>query len=213
MDKIDFKKTDKALYSGPPGAFQVIEVPDLPFLMIDGTGDPNNAPDYAAKVAALFTLSYALKFLSKKEHQRDYTVGPLEGLWWAVDMADFTAGRRDRWKWTLMIRQPDWLTPDDIATARAEAIRKQAREKDPRATEADLAAIRAERYSEGLSVQFLHLGPYADEAPTIARMHDVFMPEHGLAPSLHHHEIYLSDPRRVAPEKLKTIVRQPVRRL
>jgi hypothetical protein len=213
MDKIDFKKTDKTLYSGPPGVFRLIEVPELPFLMIDGAGDPNSAPEYGAKVAALYALSYRLKFLSKAVHGRDYTVGPLEGLWWADDMADFTTGRRDRWKWTLMIRQPDWLTPGDIDTARAETIRKQAREADPKASEADLSAIRAERYGEGLSVQVLHLGPYADEAPTIARMHDVFMPENGLAPTGHHHEIYLSDPRRVAPEKLKTIVRQPVRRI
>jgi hypothetical protein len=213
MDKIDFKKTDRACYSGKPGRIDLVEVPDWPFLMIDGSGDPNTAPAYGERVAALYVLSYALKFQSKADHGRDYAVGPLEGLWWADDMTDFITGRRDRWTWTMMIRQPDWLSPDEVEVARARAIAKQARQKDARASAADLSTIRFARYAEGLSVQVLHLGPYSTEGPVIARMHDVFMPENGLAPSGHHHEIYLSDPRKVAADKLKTIIRQPVRRL
>lgn len=213
MDKFDFKKADRSLYSGKPGTFVEIDVPELPFLMLDGAGDPNSSPAYAHAVAALYVLSYQLKFLSKRVHERDYTVGPLEGLWWAEDLSDFRTGRRDGWKWSMMIRQPDWLTDEDIDLARAEAIRKQARQKVPRASRADLAAIRHQCYFEGLSVQFLHVGPYIDEAPTIERMHEVYLPTHKLTPTGHHHEIYLSDPRKVAPQKLKTIVRQPVRRL
>ena len=153
-----------------------------------------------------------MKFHSKSEHQRDYTVGPLEGLWWADDMDSFTSRQKDDWKWTMMIRQPDWLTAKDIEAARDMAIAKQGKRKDRSASDDDLNRLRFETYDEGLCVQVLHLGPYDAEGPVLAELHHNFLPQNDLRPTGHHHEIYLSDPRKIAPEKLKTILRQPVAR-
>jgi len=204
MEKIDFKKTMKALWPPPAGRFTVVEVPRMQFLKIDGKGDPNKAPQYQHALQWLYSVSYPVKFASKKELGRDYTVPPLEGLWWAEDMTAFVAGDRANWQWTMMIMQPDWITP-----AMIEAGIEKARVKlgDPP------ASLRLEDYEEGLSVQIMHIGPYSAEAPTIARMHEEFMPENGLKPNGHHHEIYLSDPRKVAPEKMKTVLRQPVKKV
>lgn len=202
MDKTDFKKEMKSLYS--PGAkdFVLVDVPRMQFLMVDGMGDPNTAPAYANAVEALYSVSYALKFMSKKAPGRDYAVMPLEGLWWADDMTDFTSGRRDGWRWTMMIMQPDWITSEMFAATRAKAAGNLGAVPD---------RLRLEAFDEGLSAQILHIGPYSAEAPTIARLHNVFLPENGLVPTGHHHEIYLGDPRKSAPEKLRTILRQPVR--
>ena len=161
------------------------------------------SPVYANAVQWLYGVSYALKFASKAMG-RDYGVLPLEGLWWADDLDDFVAANKARWKWTMMIAQPDWITPEMFSAALDKTKAKLG---------AAPATLRLERLAEGLSVQIMHLGPYSAEGPTIARLHREYLPAHGLTENGHHHEIYLSDPRRVAPEKLKTVIRQPVRRV
>ena len=202
MKKTDFKKELKHLYQPSNKEFDVVEVPDLKFLKVDGRGDPNSAPEYIEAVEALYALSYKIKFLSKKE-DRDYVVPPLEGLWWAEDMETFSTARdKSQWLWTMMIMVPDWISDDMVAEARMEVKKK----KDLPA----LGKIRWEEYREGLAVQILHLGSYDDEGPVLARLHESWMPEHGFTFNGLHHEIYLSDPRRIEPGKLKTILRQPI---
>lgn len=204
MDKVDFKKSLKHLYNPPKKDFVIVEVPEMSFLMIDGKGDPNTATSYQQALDALYAVAYAAKFASKNELERDYTVPPLEGLWWADDMDIFTTtSSKDDWLWTMMIMQPDWIDERIIAAAYSKAASK----KDLPA----LNALRLETYDEGLSVQIMHIGSYDDEAPTIHRLHKEFLPQESLTENGKHHEIYLSDPRRVAPEKLRTVLRQPVK--
>ncbi|MEV5002185.1 GyrI-like domain-containing protein [Nocardioides sp. LML1-1-1.1] len=171
--------------------------------MVDGQGDPNTAPEYADALAALYPVAYTLKFASKRELDRDYVVPPLEALWWSDDMATFTTARdKSRWSWTAMLMVPDWVP----AAAYDEALAQVARKGAPAA----LDEVRRETLHEGRCVQTLHVGPYDDEAPVLAAMHDDFIPGAGLRMTGRHHEIYLGDPRRVAPERLRTILRQPV---
>ncbi|MFH8485025.1 GyrI-like domain-containing protein [Streptomyces longisporoflavus] len=201
--KIDFKKTLDA-YRARREEFRVVDVPEMQYLMIDGHGDPNTSPAYAEALKALYPVAYKLKFASKQDLGRDYVVMPLEGLWWAGDMNSFTVSRdKSRWDWTLMIMAPDWIDQQMF-----EAATKQAGAKGHLAR---LGDVRLEPLSEGLCVQTLHVGSYDDEAGTLARMHHQFIPDHGLHMVGKHHEVYLSDPRKVAPEKLRTILRQPVR--
>lgn len=203
MSKVNFKKEYKELYA-PPKKFVVVDVPEMQFLMIDGHGDPNTAQGYQDALEALYAVAYKLKFISKKVLGKDYTVPPLEGLWWAEDMDSFSVSLdKSQWDWTMMIMTPDWVQPELFEDA-LEQVRKG---KNP----ALLDKVRLEHYHEGLSVQIMHLGSYDDEAPTLAKMHNEFIPESGCTENGKHHEIYLSDPRRVAPEKLKTVLRQPVR--
>jgi hypothetical protein len=205
MEKVDFKKTLKHLYQPSKKDFALVEVPPMQFLMIDGKGDPNMAEGYQQALEALYAVAYGVKFTSKKELKRDYTVSPLEGLWWAEDMEIFTATTsKDQWLWTMMIMQPEWIS-DAMVSA---TCQKAAGSKDLPALE----KLRLETYDEGLSVQILHIGPYDAEGPTIAQLHHEFLPQQGLTENGKHHEIYLSDPRRVAPAKWKTVLRQPVRR-
>lgn len=193
-DKVDVKSLDS--YRARRGQFRVLDVPDLQYLMVDGHGDPNSSPDFARAVEALYPVAYTLKFASKRELGRDYVVPPLEGLWWAADMESFTAARdKSRWDWTLMILVPDWLDGAMVAAA----IEK-----------VGAADVRRETLSEGRCVQTLHVGSFDDEADVLARLHDEFIPGNGLRMVGTHHEIYLSDRRRVAPEKQRTILRQPV---
>jgi hypothetical protein len=169
--------------------------------MVDGRGDPNTSESYAEAVAALFAVSYAVKFASKRQLGRDYVVGPLEGLWSADDPAKFVDRAKDEWEWTMMVTQPEWVTPSMV--------------DDAIAAKGDLPAVRRlrfARYAEGLAVQVLHIGSFDDEGPVLERLHHEFMPENGLAFNGPHHEIYLSDPRRTEPAKLRTILRQPVTR-
>jgi hypothetical protein len=202
VEKLDFRKMMKALWQPPVGRFTIVDVPKMQFAMVDGKGDPNVSEDYKAAVQWLYGVSYALKFASRRELGRDYTVAPLEGLWWADDMADFIARRKDRWRWTMMLMLPDWIT----AAAVAEAV------ETFRAKEGDIPdTLRFAAFEEGRSVQTLHVGSYDDEAPTIRRLHAAFLPEQGLIENGMHHEIYLGDPRRTAPDRLRTILRQPVR--
>ncbi|GAB3863282.1 GyrI-like domain-containing protein [Micromonospora andamanensis] len=201
-DKTDFKKTVDA-YQAPRGRFRIVDVPDMRYLMIDGHGDPNTSPTFTAAVEALYPVAYKLKFASKRDLGRDYVVPPLEGLWWAEDMAAFTTARdKSLWSWTLLLMVPDWIDTALVDTAAEQA---GARNRPAR-----LDDIRLETLSEGRCVQTLHVGSFDDEAAVLADLHDEFIPAQGLRMTGKHHEIYLSDFRRVAPEKQRTILRQPV---
>jgi hypothetical protein len=203
MSKTDFKKEWKHLYQPSKNEFQVVEVPDLNFLKIDGHGDPNTATAYGEALEALYAVAYRIKFLSKAEG-RDYVVPPLEGLWWAEDMELFSAARdKSRWDWTMMIMTPDWIPPAEVDQAVSDVGKKKSLPA--------LGKLRWEIYQEGLSVQILHLGSYDDEGPILQRLHQVWMPANGWQFNGLHHEIYLSDPRKVEPSKLKTVLRQPIR--
>ena len=202
MTKLDYKKDLKHLYFPPQGKFTVVDVPSMNFLMIDGHGDPNHSLQYQQVVEALYSLSYSLKFALKPQGV-EYSVAPLEGLWWMEDMREFSMLTKDRWDWRMMIMQPQPVTAELVARMTAEVQRK----KDLPALE----GLRFEAYEEGLAMQVMYLGAYADEGPTIARMH-AFIAEQGYALRGKHHEIYLGDPRRAAPEKLKTVIRQPIKK-
>ncbi len=199
--KVDLKR-EIATYRARQGRFDVVEVPDLTYLAVDGHGDPNGAA-FAEATSALYPLAYALKLASRDELGRDYVVPPLEGLWWADDWRAFTTARdKSAWDWTLLILVPDWVPSSMLEPARA----RVAARRGP----ARLADVRLEPMSEGRCVQTLHVGSFDDEAPVLARMHDEVVPERGLRLRGRHHEIYLSDPRRTAPGRLRTILRQPV---
>jgi hypothetical protein len=203
MTKVDFKKTLKHLYAPGKKDFELVDVPEMQFLMVDGHGDPNTAAEYQDAVEALYAVAYKIKFISKKELEKDYTVPPLEGLWWAEDMSTFVSRAKSEWDWTMMIMTPDWISSEIFKRA-VDEVRKA---KNPAA----LDLVRSEEYAEGLSAQIMHIGSYDDEGPTIARLHNEFLPANELVENGKHHEIYLGDPRRTAPEKLKTVLRQPVR--
>jgi hypothetical protein len=182
---------------------ELVEVPEFAFVMIDGHGDPNVSPAYAEAIQALYAVSYAAKFAIKKAGGEDFKVSPLEGLWTATDLGAFRSGDKSRWGWTSMIRQPDTVT--------SELVDRLAEEVAIRKGLASARRLRLERFAEGRAAQVLHVGPYGAEEPTIARLH-AFIREHGFTFDGHvqrHHEIYLGDPRRAAPEKLRTIIRQP----
>jgi hypothetical protein len=182
---------------------QLVQVPPLSFLCLDGHGDPNANPACAAAVQALYSASYAAKFAVKKVGGPAFKVSALEGLWWAQDLSTFLTGDKSEWDWTMMIRQPDAVTADLIARLTDEVAAKKS---IPAASELRLIC-----FEEGAAAQVLHVGPYATEAPTIARLHE-FIRERGFTFDGHrhrHHEIYVGDPRRSAPEKLRTIIRQP----
>jgi hypothetical protein len=201
--KIDFKKTVDS-YHAPRGRFRMVDVPDMRYLMIDGHGDPNTSPAFTAAVEALYPVAYTLKFASKRDLGRDYVVPPLEGLWWAEDMDAFTTARdKSRWDWTLLLMIPDWI---DQAMVHAAVERVRAKNRPAR-----LDDVRLETLSEGRCVQTLHVGSFDAEADVLARLHQEFIPAQGLRMAGKHHEIYLSDFRRVAPDKQRTILRQPVR--
>ncbi|MBD8023515.1 GyrI-like domain-containing protein [Microbacterium gallinarum] len=196
--KTDLKR-ELAAYSARRGVFDVVEVPPLRYLMIDGHGDPNEQA-YADAVSTLFPVAYKLKFMSKKELDRDYVVMPLEALWWSDDMTTFTTDRdKSRWDWTAMILVPDWTPADHVERAVAAASDAPA-----------LDRLRLETLHEGRCVQTLHLGPFDEEGPVLARLHDEVIPSRGLRMTGRHHEVYLSDIRRTDPAKLRTILRQPV---
>lgn len=203
--KTDFKKSMDA-YQARAGEFRVVEMPPLRYLMIDGHGDPNTAPAYADALAALYPVAYAIKFASKRGLDRDYVVPPLEALWWAEDMDHFTTARdKSAWDWTVMIMVPGWITREMVGEALA-AVAAKAPADRPRA----LDRVPLETLDEGTVVQTLHLGPYDAEAETLAELHHGFIPGAGLRMTGKHHEIYLGDPRRVEPSRLRTILRQPV---
>ena len=207
--KSDLKKSDlkKELgtYDARRGRFDIRTVPPLRYLMVDGHGDPNTTERYRDALQTIYPVAYAIKFLSKGTLGRDYTVMPLEALWWADDMESFTTARdKSQWSWTLLNLLPEWITDEQVDEARATVARKGGAPL--------LDAIRVETLDEGLCVQTLHVGSYDDEAPVLDALHNSFIPESGLRMTGRHHEIYLRDPRRTAPAKLRTILRQPVER-
>ena len=200
---VDLKRELHGLYSAKREP-ALVDVPDLPFLMIDGRGDPNTAPAYADAVQALYSVAYTIRFaLKRRPDAVDAPVMPLEGLWWMPDMATFSTEDKSQWNWTMMIVVPEQVTAQVVEGARSAAATKKPL--------ASLGRVRRERYAEGRCAQVLHVGPYSAEGPTVAALH-AFIAEHGYVLVGKHHEIYLSDPRRSAPEKLRTIVRQPVAR-
>lgn len=208
-EKYDVKRAFRELYAPSAKEFTIVDVPPMRYLAVDGHGDPNTAASYRDAVEALFGVAYTVKFAGKRALGRDVVVAPLEGLWWSEDMGAFVARDKGAWSWTMLIAQPDWIDEDAVADAVAEVQAKRARAGDPPNPALDV--LRLEHLHEGRSAQILHVGSYDDEAPTLARLHDEWMPQHGLTFNGPHHEVYLTDARRTAPEKLRTVLRQPVR--
>ena len=196
------EKNSNIFYRSTLKKFDIVDVPAMNFLMIDGKGDPNTAKEYTDAIEALYSASYTLKFMVKKSDNVDYGVLPLEGLWWADNMTHFVTGNKDEWKWTAMIMQPEFITKERVD----KAIEDVKTKKDLTA----LPKLKFSSFNEGLSAQTMYVGPYANEGPTIMEIHK-FIKEKGYELRGKHHEIYLSDPRRSKPEKLKTIIRQPIK--
>lgn len=199
--KVDFKRELKELYAAARTP-AMVEVPELTFLMVDGHGDPNASPEYGEACEALFSVSYSARFALKGLGVLEYGVMPLEGLWWVPDMSTFSIEDKSAWDWTMMTMQPDQVTPELLEEAMAKVAAKRSLPA--------LERLRLERFAEGRAAQVLHIGPYSAEGPTNAGLH-AFIAEQGYQRAGKHHEIYLGDPRRSAPERLKTILRQPVR--
>jgi hypothetical protein len=202
VDKVDFKKTLKHLYSPHANAFVEVEVPEMRFVKVDGEGDPNTTPAYSSAITWLYSVSYAMKFAAKAMLGKDYVVPPLEGLWWADDPKSFVTREKDLWRWTMMIMVPDFIAPHVFDGAVTKAYKKLG---DSPST------LRLESYVEGTSLQIMHRGSYDDEGPILAQLHDDVMPRTKMAFNGPHHEIYLSDPRKTEASRLKTILRQPVK--
>ena len=202
MKKADYKKELKQLYLPSSKEISVVEVPKQQFIVIDGQGDPNTSKEFQEAVEALFSLSYTLKFIVKKGKAGiDYGVMPLEGLWWSDDMTKFNVENKSDWKWTLMIMQPEFVTHELFDVALQQVQKK----KNLNA----LSKLRLKTFTEGKAAQILHVGPFSDEGPSIDKIHS-YIQINGYKASGKHHEIYLSDITKTAPNKLKTIIRQPV---
>jgi len=202
MEKIDYRKQLRYLYGPSAKKVEIVEVPQMNFLMVDGEGDPNDAQSFSDAIEALYPVSYTLKFTVKRgEMGVDYGVLPLEALWWSDDMSAFSTGNKDAWKWRLMIMQPEFITPEMVKEATEQVKRK----KKPNS----LSLVRFESFKEGKAAQIMHIGPFSEEGPTIEKVH-LFIERNGSLRVGKHHEIYLSDIRRAAPEKWKTIIRQPM---
>jgi len=201
MEKIDYKKQFKRLYGPSAKKVVIVEVPEMNFLMVDGEGDPNTSKSFSDAIESLYTISYTLKFMVKNGGLGiDYGVLPLEALFWADDMSVFTTGDKAAWKWTLMVMQPEFITSKLVEKAKEEVAKKAC---------VSLPLVRFETFKEGKAAQILHIGPFSEEGPTIEKVHS-FISDNGSRQVGKHHEIYLSDIRRAAPEKWKTIVRQPM---
>lgn len=194
MAPYDVKRELKHLYAPKNTTWELVEVPEQQFIVVDGAGNPNTAPAYVRAVESLYSVAYALKFAGKRSG-RDFVVGPLEGLWWAASPTAFTTRAKDTWQWRMMIGQPEWMSADLVA--------------DAVATKKPLAEVRHETLHEGKCAQVLHIGSYDDEAGTLATLHQKYLPANDLEPTGRHHEIYLSDPRRTGADKLRTVLRQP----
>ncbi len=204
MKKINHAKEFSYLYKQPKNKINLVDVPPLKFLVIDGIGDPNNNPDYSEALSALYSTAYKLKFAIKKGPLAvDYKVMPLEGLWWAEDMALFNLENKSNWLWRMMIMQPEYISEDLYKTIIASVKQKKELSK--------LDDVRFETYQEGLCMQIFHLGPYGEgERETINKLHTHIESE-GYQRVGKHHEIYFNSPLRTAPENLKTIIRQPIK--
>lgn len=199
--KIDLVKVIPS-FSAKSGRLDIVDVPPLRYLAVDAEGNPNTSENFREAVEAIYPMAYALKFGSKVVLDRDYGVPPMEALWWADDMAAFSESKKDHWHSTVLVMLPDWITDEAVAVARKKAGSKVPPEQ--------LGRVYVANLHEGVCAQTLYVGPYADEAPTIEALHRL-IEERGMVRSGKHHEIYLGDPRRTAPEKLRTIIRQPAR--
>lgn len=204
MAKLDLKKEFRELFAPPNRAFVEVSVPAMRFVQVDGAGDPNTAAAYRTAVEWLYGVSYAMKFAAKEVLARDYVVPPLEALWSSDDPGTFVRREKDRWHWTVMITAPDFVTGAMFEDAVAKTLNKR-NDRPP--------SLRFEPYVEGRSLQTLHIGSYDDEGPILKRLHEEVMPALGVTFDGPHHEIYLGDPRKTDPGKLKTILRQPVRNI
>ena len=208
MEKLDLRKQYKHLYMPSAKEVAVVDVPPFQFAMIDGAIEPGQSPgtspSFQQAMEALYGISYTLKFASKKraENPVDYPVMALEGLWW-VEEGPFDIAQPGNWCWTAMIMQPDHISPEMFQDAWVQLGKKK---PNPA-----LELLRLETFHEGPCIQIMHIGPYAEEMATIAKM-DAFAQEHGYTLHGKHHEIYVGDPRRAAPEKLKTVLRHPIRK-
>jgi hypothetical protein len=203
MLKFDLKKEWKSLYSASAKKALLIDIPKIKYLMIDGEGDPNRAPRFQAAIEALYGVAYTMKFSLKFGPEKiDYPVMPLDGLWW-TDKEPFDVENKGSWKWTLMIAVPDCIT--------AAMFREAKKTLKVKKGLAMADEIRLKSFREGPSVQIMHIGPYSEEGPTIAKLHQ-FAADCGYTTAGKHHEIYFSDPRRTKPEKLRTLLRQPVKK-
>lgn len=200
--KLDYKNEMKAFFQPPVGRFVDVELPEMRFVMVDGAGNPNTTAAYREALEWLYSVSYAMKFASKGKLDRDYVVPPLEGLWWADNPADFVLRNKDGWNWTMLIMVPDFVTQEMFAAASEKTAQKLG--TPPR-------TFRFALLREGRCLQTMHIGSYDDEGPTLAHLHEEIMPNSKLTFNGPHHEIYIGDPRRVAPDRLKTVLRQPVR--
>lgn len=210
MLRLDLKKDLKYLYAPSAKKVEIVQVPRFKFAMIDGQIEADQGPSTSASfqeaLQALYGISYTLKFTSKlrKENPIDYPVMALEGLWW-VKSGEFSFERKEDWLYILMMLQPDHITEEMYQEGLAQLRKK-------RGDNPSLAKMRLETFEEGLSIQIMHIGPYADEPATIAKM-DAFARENGYRLHGKHHEIYFGDPRRAAPEKLKTVLRHPIEKI
>lgn len=199
MAKIDMKKDMKHLYTaGKEPA--IVTVPEITFIAYDGQGDPNTSKEFQDSMGVIFGLAYTIKFMCKGM-EKDFVVMPLEGLWWTDDMSDFSVANKEIWKWTVMIALPDFIDIGIFNEAKQKLFAKKKL--------SNIDKARLEKYEDGLSAQILHMGPYAEEQPTIEKLH-VFIKEQGYRMHKKHREIYFNSPERVIPEKLKTIIRQPI---
>lgn len=204
MKKIDYKKELKEFYNCKTEPI-IVTVPKMNYLSIEGQGDPNTSKEYKDAIEALFSLSFKVKFISKKELEKDYAVMPLEGLWWTEDMNKFSIDDKSNWLWNSLIMQPEHITEEMIEHAKIEVAKKKDLPSLPKA--------KLITFDEGKSAQIMHIGPYSEETPTIEKLHNYIKDQNSTFDGLKqkHHEIYLSDVRRTSPEKLKTIIRQPVK--
>jgi hypothetical protein len=203
MTRYDVKRELNRCYAPANRDWALVDVPEQRFIAIDGHGDPNTSASFARAVEALYAVAYTIKFASKRaDPDRDVVVGPLEGLWWSDRPESFITRDKDEWQWRLLISQPDWITDDAIADAQRTAQAKKGAEA--------ISHVRRETLREGTCAQALHIGPFDDEGPALAKLHDEYLAANNLRMTGPHHEIYLSDRRRTAPAKLRTILRQPV---
>jgi hypothetical protein len=201
LNKVDLKKELNELYNPSAKEITTVDVPAMNFLLVDGEGAPTS-PQYSEAIEALFSVSFTLKFMIKKGKGIDYTVMPLEGLWWVNDMTKFNPDRKDEWMWTAMIMQPKYVNIEDFRLA-IEQVKKK---KNP----VSLHKVRFESFKEGPSAQILYIGPFSAEGPTITKIH-AYIQNSGHVLNGKHHEIYLNNPATTSPEKLKTILREPMK--
>lgn len=202
MEKLDMKKALKECYTGKKGV-KFVTVPKVKYLTYQGKGNPNNSEEFQSSMEVLFGMAYKLKFLYKKQ-EKDFAVMPLEGQWWTDVPEDFSLDNKDIWNWKVMIALPDYVTEEAFEEARG-ALKKK---KDP----VGLEKATLETQEDGLVAQFLYVGPYEGEAPYIEDMHN-YVKTQGYKLKGKHREIYLNSPQRVAPEKLKTIIRHPIEKM